>query len=87
MKAIIFAGGWGGHRPTAFAEWAKQLLTQEGFAVEISESLELLTAESKMQSFERAMITEAISRTDGNKSAAARILNITERHFISITHF
>ena len=29
------------------------------------------------------MIKEALSRTNGNQSAAARILNITERHLRS----
>ena len=39
--------------------------------------------ESKVKSFEREIILEALSRTNGNKSAAARILDITERHLRS----
>jgi two-component system NtrC family response regulator len=39
--------------------------------------------EEKMKVFESEMIKEALSRTDGNQSAAARILNITERHLRS----
>jgi len=39
--------------------------------------------ESKVKSFEREIILEALSRTNGNKSAAARLLDITERHFRS----
>jgi len=39
--------------------------------------------EIKVKSFEREIITEALSRTNGNKSAAARLLNITERHLRS----
>lgn len=39
--------------------------------------------ESKMKGFELTMINEAIKRTNGNKSAAARILGISERHLRS----
>lgn len=39
--------------------------------------------EAKMKLFEKTMITEALNRTNGNKSAAARILGITERHLRS----
>ena len=39
--------------------------------------------EEKMKSFEIEIIKEALSRTKGNQSAAARILNITERHLRS----
>ena len=39
--------------------------------------------ETKMKTFESAMIQEALSRTKGNQSAAARILGITERHLRS----
>jgi two-component system NtrC family response regulator len=39
--------------------------------------------EQKVKSFEREIILEALSRTNGNKSAAARILDITERHLRS----
>jgi DNA-binding NtrC family response regulator len=39
--------------------------------------------EQKMRAFERAMILEALGKTNGNKSAAARLLGITERHLRS----
>jgi DNA-binding NtrC family response regulator len=39
--------------------------------------------DKKVKSFEKEIILEALSRTDGNKSAAARFLNITERHLRS----
>lgn len=39
--------------------------------------------ENKMAAFESKMINEALARAEGNKSAAARLLNITERHLRS----
>ncbi len=37
--------------------------------------------EAKMRAFEAAMLREALDRTGGNQSAAARLLGISERHF------
>ncbi len=39
--------------------------------------------EKKLKAFEREMIQEALRRSGGNKSAAARLLGITERHLRS----
>ena len=39
--------------------------------------------ETKMKSYESIMVQEALNRTNGNQSAAARLLNITERHLRS----
>lgn len=39
--------------------------------------------EEKLKTFEKTIINEALSRTNGNKSAAARLLGITERHLRS----
>lgn len=39
--------------------------------------------EEKLKTFERTIINQALSRTNGNKSAAARLLGITERHLRS----
>jgi two-component system NtrC family response regulator len=39
--------------------------------------------EAKMKAFEKEMISEALSQTGGNQSAAARLLNMTERHLRS----
>ncbi|MEE4310837.1 MAG: sigma-54 dependent transcriptional regulator [candidate division KSB1 bacterium] len=37
----------------------------------------------KLRQFESEMLTEALQQSNGNKSAAARLLGITERHFRS----
>lgn len=39
--------------------------------------------ETKVRGFEKAMVEEALARSGGNKSAAARMLNISERHIRS----
>ncbi len=39
--------------------------------------------EKKVKAFEREIIKEALSQTNGNKSAAARLLKISERHLRS----
>ena len=39
--------------------------------------------ENKMRAFESEMISEALKRSHGNQRAAARILNISERHLRS----
>ena len=39
--------------------------------------------ETKIKAFEKALIEEALTRTNGNKSAAARLIGITERHLRS----
>ncbi len=39
--------------------------------------------EKKMHAYEKEMISEALSQTNGNQSAAARLIGITERHLRS----
>ena len=43
----------------------------------------MMVMKTKVKSFEREIIIEALNRTNGNKSAAARLLNLTERHLRS----
>lgn len=52
MKAMLFVGGWEGHRPTDFADWGKELLEGEGFEVEVSDTLEPLTDPTKMSTID-----------------------------------
>ncbi|TDL77721.1 ThuA domain-containing protein [Palleronia sediminis] len=39
MKAVLFAGGWEGHDPSAFAHWCRDLLEAEGAEVTIHDTL------------------------------------------------
>ena len=52
MEAIIFAGGWEGHAPTKFADWAETLLIDVGFSVERHNSLAPLTDPQKMETID-----------------------------------
>jgi hypothetical protein len=42
MKAALFAGGWEGHDPANFANWCRDLLTGDGFEVDVYDTLEPL---------------------------------------------
>ncbi|MGJ3262813.1 MAG: ThuA domain-containing protein [Salinarimonas sp.] len=39
MKAMLFVGGWEGHKPEAFRKWADDLLSANGFTVESHDTL------------------------------------------------
>ena len=41
-KALIFRGGWDGHHPNQVSELFKEILENEGFSVEISDTQEVL---------------------------------------------
>lgn len=43
MRAALFVGGWEGHAPREFSDWAERLLRAEGFTVETHESMAPLT--------------------------------------------
>ncbi|NMB82387.1 MAG: sigma-54-dependent Fis family transcriptional regulator [Ignavibacteria bacterium] len=69
-----------------------QIITKEDLPITLNEKNNLRafnpydledSYETKMKLFEKALISEALSRTNGNKSAAARLLGITERHLRS----
>mgnify|MGYP000536588527 CR=1 FL=1 len=42
MKAALFVGGWEGHTPTHFADWYEDLLRNNGFEVDVYDTLEPL---------------------------------------------
>jgi type 1 glutamine amidotransferase len=48
-NALIVWGGWDGHEPKACAEIAETVLKKEGFAVEVSNTLDSYADEAKMQ--------------------------------------
>lgn len=49
-KALIVQGGWDGHQPKQVSEVFKDILTKEGFEVEISDTLDTFKDEDKLMS-------------------------------------
>ncbi len=41
-KALLFQGGWNGHEPVEVSDYFKKILEEEGFEVQISDSLDAL---------------------------------------------
>jgi type 1 glutamine amidotransferase len=48
-RALVVWGGWDGHQPKEVAELFHEILTQEGFEVEVSGSLEAFADEPKVR--------------------------------------
>ena len=48
-RALIFRGGWEGHEPLLVSERIKNMLTKEGFNVEISDTLECLADKESLK--------------------------------------
>ncbi|MBG6207920.1 type 1 glutamine amidotransferase [Labrenzia sp. EL_126] len=42
MKAVLFVGGWEGHAPTQFSDWYEALLSENGFEVDVYDTMEPL---------------------------------------------
>jgi type 1 glutamine amidotransferase len=51
-KALIVSGGWDGHHPVQIAELYHQILTEDGFAVERSDTLDAFKDEAKLMSLD-----------------------------------
>jgi type 1 glutamine amidotransferase len=51
-KALIFSGGWDGHRPAHIADLYQRFLTEDGFTVERTESLDTLKDAAKLLDFD-----------------------------------
>jgi type 1 glutamine amidotransferase len=51
-RALIFHGGWPGHQPDQFKEWAAGRLGENGFEVEAVDSLEPLANQSWLAGFD-----------------------------------
>jgi type 1 glutamine amidotransferase len=51
-KALIVWGGWDGHEPQQVAEIFEKALTEKGFSVEVSDTLDAYTDEAKLMSLD-----------------------------------
>jgi type 1 glutamine amidotransferase len=51
-KALIVSGGWDGHHPLQVAELYHRILTEDGFAVERSDTMDAFKDETTVRSFD-----------------------------------
>lgn len=51
-RALIVYGGWPGHQPAEFKDWAARRLSAEGFEVEASDSLESFANRERLETFD-----------------------------------
>ena len=51
-KALIVSGGWDGHHPVQIAELFQRVLTEDGFIVEKSDTLDAFKDEAKVLAFD-----------------------------------
>ena len=51
-KALIVWGGWDGHRPQQVAELFQRVLKEDGFSVELSDTLDAFKDEAKLMSLD-----------------------------------
>jgi len=49
MKAALFVGGWEGHAPSDFSNWYEALLKENGFTVDVYDTLEPLEHPEKLE--------------------------------------
>ncbi|MDD4518404.1 MAG: ThuA domain-containing protein, partial [Limnochordia bacterium] len=49
-KALIVQGGWDGHEPVQVSEVFRNILTEEGFEVELADTLDAFLDEEKLRS-------------------------------------
>jgi len=52
MKALIVQGGWQGHEPGPVAEIFRKALTERGFEVEVSDTLDSFKDEAKLKALD-----------------------------------
>jgi len=49
MNALIVQGGWNGHQPKEVSEVFRKILVEDGFSVEVSDTLDVLLDTAKVQ--------------------------------------
>ncbi len=69
-KALIVYGGWKGHEPTEVAEVLERALTEDGFAVEMSDTLESLADEEKLKGLDLIVPHWTMGKLEGPQSKA-----------------
>lgn len=74
MKALIVQGGWDGHQPVQVSELFARVLTQDGFEVEVSDTLDAFADGEKLKQLSLIVPVWTMGKIDGkfvaNVSAA-----------------
>ena len=69
-KALIVYGGWDGHKPKETSEIAAADLRAAGFAVELSDKLDVLLDETKLSTFDLVVPNWTMGQITGEQEAA-----------------
>jgi type 1 glutamine amidotransferase len=75
-KALIVQGGWNGHEPKEVSEVFKQILSEEGYHVEVSDTLDSFKDEEKLQSLD--LIVPIWTMGEITKEQLTPVLNAVE---------
>ena len=70
MNARIVQGGWDGHQPKLVAELFREILAGEGFAVEVSDTLDSFVDEEKLKSLALIVPIWTMGRITGDQCKA-----------------
>lgn len=69
-KALIVSGGWPGHHPAETSAIVAADLEKEGFGVEISTTLDVLTDEAKLKTFDLIIPNWTMGQITGEQEKA-----------------
>jgi type 1 glutamine amidotransferase len=69
-KALIVYGGWDGHKPKETSEIAATDLRKSGFAVELSDTLDFLLDEARLNTFDLVVPNWTMGQLTGEQEGA-----------------
>jgi len=72
-KALIIQGGWDGHEPVQVSEVFARVLREEGFSVQISDTLDTLLDKELMQSLHLLVPAWTMGEITAEQSEAASL--------------
>ncbi len=67
-KALIVQGGWDGHQPKEVAEIFRRVLAEDGFEVEVSDTLDAFKDESKLMGLSLIVPVWTMGKIAGSRS-------------------
>src|SRR5687768_15254647 len=67
-KALIVWGGWDGHQPRQVAEIFERVLSEEGFAVEVRDTLDAFKDEAKLAALDLIVPVWTMGKIAGDQA-------------------